>query len=92
VCDVKWLGLRASQIAQLSWIGAGDILTSRDRAILRTLAGRQRARRDCRILQEYEAMEIVGKHELQCLFGHPDGIKYFSSTFLPQAILQCDYF
>jgi hypothetical protein len=42
-------------------------------------------------MQELEAMEAVGKLELQCLFGHPDGIGYLSSSYLPQAILQHDY-
>jgi hypothetical protein len=42
-------------------------------------------------MQELDGMEALGKLELQCLFGHPDGMGYLSSSYLPQAILQHDF-
>lgn len=93
VCNVRWLGLRAKHIEEHVAIGAvGEPLTERDEAVLHGLQGRNSlVRDDERYAVELEKMRALGKHELQCLFGHPDGIRFLSDTFLPTAILQHDY-
>jgi DNA topoisomerase VI subunit A len=88
--DVKWLGLRSSHIGGMPWVGAGEPLTARDRALARSLKQQHHVAHGPRLLEEVEKMEATGKHELQCLYGHPQGIRYLSDTFLPTALLQHD--
>lgn len=40
---------------------------------------------------ELEAMTVLGKHELQWLYGTPQGIEYLVNGFVDRAILQGDY-
>jgi hypothetical protein len=92
VCDVKWLGLRASHIGSMAWVRRGEPLSARDEAVVQNLRRQQLIRDDPRYLEELDLFSIVGKHELQCLYGNPDeGLLHLSKTFLPQALLHHDY-
>lgn len=91
VVDVRWLGLRACHIENMPWVSGGEPLTSRDLAISRSLQEQKFIVSDPRYLAEIEAMEKVGKHELQCLYGHPEGLQFLSKRFLPTALLSHDY-
>lgn len=89
--DVKWLGLRASQIAKMDWVGDGEELTPRDRAVVENLRGQSHVYSNPEYMAEVDAMHHRGKHELQCIYGHPGGTEFFCSGFLPTALLQHDY-
>jgi DNA topoisomerase VI subunit A len=89
--EVKWLGLRASHIEDMPWVGQGEALTDRDEAVVANLRAQVYISSDPRYMAEVEAMKGCGKHELQCLYGHPSGTKYLSNEFLPTALLQHDY-
>lgn len=93
VCNVRWLGLRAAHIEKHSSIGlCGEPLTSRDAVILNNLArNNSLIRNDERYMQEVEQMRKLGKYELQWLYGHADGVRFFSETFMLDAILHADY-
>lgn len=43
-------------------------------------------------LEDYEKelseLEQIGKHELQYLYGHPDGMNFLATTFIPQEVLR----
>lgn len=89
--DVKWLGLRASQLDKMDWIGDGEALTDRDVDLVESLRAQSHVSSDPRYLEEVEAMHHRGKYELQCLYGHHSGTKYFCQEFLPTSLLQHDY-
>jgi hypothetical protein len=92
VCDVKWLGLRSSHVEKMPWVRQGEKLTARDEVVITSLRRQQLAGQDPRYLAELDMFRLVGKHELQCLYGNPhDGLQHLSKTFLPQALLQHDY-
>lgn len=93
VCNVRWLGLRSAHIEQHSDIGlCGEPLTGRDDAILNGLSRNNNlVRDDQRYSTEVQQMRKLGKYELQWLYGHADGVKYFSEKFLLDAILHGDY-
>lgn len=44
-----------------------------------------------RYMEEIGEMERLGKHELQWLYGHPEGLSYLSKTFLPMSIMRQDF-
>lgn len=92
VCNVRWLGLRASHIRKYSNIGmCGDDLTTRDATILDGLQENNRMiRNDERYVEEIEEMRQLGKYELQWLYGHCDGAA-FLEKFVLEAILHGDY-
>lgn len=90
--DIKWLGLRASHLQAMPWVTLpGEELTTRDKALVKSLKKQAFIAQDRRYLEELDLMEELGKHELQTLYGHPEGTRYLSSTFLPNALLQHDY-
>lgn len=89
--DVKWLGLRASHVDRMQWVGDGEELTSRDRAVIESLRSQSHIYSNEEYMAEIDAMSDRGKHELQCLYGHHKGTRFFSREFLPMAILQHDY-
>lgn len=93
---MRWLGLRASQIKRLDSefsIGlCGESLTARDNAVVASLRKTvDRSNLDESFMEEIGEMERLGKHELQWLYGHPEGLSYLSKTFLPMAILRGDF-
>ena len=90
---MRWLGLKPSQISKINSdhnIGlCGEPLSNRDVSLMNTI--RERLRGLGR-LQDFEPelskLEFIGKHELQFLYGHPDGINFLASTFIPQEVLR----
>lgn len=93
VCDVRWLGLRSSHIQKYSSIGlTGETLSKNDEAILRGLEKQTVITRNVGYQVEMSCMRTYGKYELQWLFGHEDGPRFLSETFIPNAILHGDYF
>lgn len=90
VIDLNWLGLRPSQIKlheEKYEIGKCDeSLTDRDVSLMVTIRGRLNGNNEYE--EELIEMETMGKYELQWLYGHPAGISYVSSTFIPQVIMQ----
>lgn len=93
VCDLKWLGLRATHIESFSqFLLAGEPLTRNDNTILRNLERQNLSIIDDRYTSEIQKMSSLGKYELQCLHGHPTGLRFLTETFLPSLILRRDYF
>lgn len=87
------MGLRSSHIQKYSSIGLiGESLTKNDEAILRSLEKQTLITRNVRYMVEISRMRTYGKYELQWLFGHEDGPRFLSETFIPNAILHGDYF
>ena len=94
VCNAHWLGLRATQIQGLaSVIGlCSEEFSTNDERIRRTMLQRIAHLPNSKLYQrELNAMSELGKHEIQWLYGHPEGLAYLSRTFLPDAILHRDY-
>lgn len=92
VTDIKWLGLRSSHLQAMPWVTfPGEQLTVRDKALVQSLKKQNHILNDSRYVEELDLMEEMGKHELQVLYGHPEGTNFLSSTFLPTALLQHDY-
>lgn len=90
VCNVRWLGLRPTQIQQLDTIDQyGEHLSIRDEKLIHTL--RHRMHHISEYIRELDVLQQVGKHELQWLYGHEEGVQFLSQTWLPRAILRGDY-
>lgn len=91
VCDLRWMGLRASQIKEHQYIGnCGEQLSRNDLQIWKELR-RNAKQESSRFLEEVEKMKTVGKYELQWLYGHSKGMDYFTFNFIETAILRGDY-
>ena len=96
VVHLHWLGLRPTQVLdheEKYKIGrSGESFTTRDKSLVETIRRRLRA---LNCLGQYEkelvTMEKEGKYELQWLYGHPQGLSYLSSTFVPRAIMRQDF-
>lgn len=93
VCNLKWLGLRGTQILKMASIGiAGSPLTLDDTRTLRRLKQEVKSRKEHdAILQEIDLMQQLGKHELQWVYGHELGVRYMARGFVVEAILKGDY-
>lgn len=93
VCNLKWLGLRGTQILKMASIGiAGSPLTLDDTRTLCRLKQEAESRDEHEaILQEIDLMQQLGKHELQWVYGHELGVRYMARGFVVEAILKGDY-
>lgn len=91
VCDIKWLGLRASHVQDRAWLGQGEPLSDRDRGLLSRLLRRSSVRERQEYVRELESMADMGKYELQGLYSHRSGVGYLASTFIPTALVRRDY-
>lgn len=93
VCNLKWLGLRGTQILRMASIGiAGLPLSLDDVRTLRRLKHMAEVRKEHPdVLQELELMRRLGKHELQWVYGHELGAGYMARGFVVEAILKGDY-
>lgn len=89
--NVQWLGLRPSQALEMPWLSCSEPLSSRDRKLCQTLKLQKHIRQSQDYLTEIEYMEQTGKHEIQVLFSHPEGIEFLCATYLPTVILQHQY-
>lgn len=91
VCDLRWMGLRASQIKAHQDIGVcGERLSRNDLQVWQELR-RNVAQESAKFREEVEEMNAVGKYELQWLYGHSKGMNYFTFGFIETAILRGDY-
>lgn len=85
------MGLRASQIEAHAHIGLGGVpLSNNDKRIWRSLIRDSEQALSTEFRQEIEKMASLGKYELQWLYGHPNGMDYFS-RFVERAIIRHDY-
>ncbi len=68
---------------------SGEPLSNRDNALMETIRSRLIG---LGRLDDYERelteLERIGKHELQYLYGHPDGITFLAERFIPQEVLR----
>lgn len=90
---MRWLGLKPSQVVQLDAehnIGlCGERFSRRDTALMSTIRERlEGLERLQEFEEELEILEQIGKHELQYIYGHPDGIEFMASRFIPQQVLR----